>query len=176
MLWHQKAILGAFSFAIGLGVVNAASAARQDRSESSPISSQPGDPLDAVLERAGMRRSELGWSPRGWWMRYPRTTPYKLDHVDDLYPVCGCHFRRSDVRDGMELHGDISLQLGDETMNLRERFYGFDATCLLISDHPDGSADVENRNGGTGHGVRIPQSYLRSLSPTLPGSTDRARS
>jgi len=44
-----------------------------------------GDTLDETLARAGFERADLGWSPRGWWSRFPRTIPHKLPHFDDLF-------------------------------------------------------------------------------------------
>jgi len=44
-----------------------------------------GDTLDDLLARAGTNREELGWAPRGWWARYPRTAPHKLDHFEGLF-------------------------------------------------------------------------------------------
>jgi hypothetical protein len=43
------------------------------------------DPLDDALAAAGFRRADLGWTPRGWWQRFPRGVTHKLDHFDDLF-------------------------------------------------------------------------------------------
>ncbi|MGH7163114.1 MAG: hypothetical protein ACREID_06500, partial [Planctomycetota bacterium] len=55
------------------------------------------DTLDDALRAAGTSREELGWSPRGWWARYPRTAPHKLDHFDDLFaePLATVAFART---------------------------------------------------------------------------------
>ena len=44
-----------------------------------------GDTLDETLAQAGFTRAQLGWTPRGWWSRFPRTIPHKLPHFDDLF-------------------------------------------------------------------------------------------
>jgi len=43
------------------------------------------DPLDDALATAGFSRADLGWTPRGWWARFPRGVTHKLDHFDDLF-------------------------------------------------------------------------------------------
>ena len=43
------------------------------------------DSLDDALARAGLSRGDLGWTPRGWWERWPRAVAHKLDHFDDLF-------------------------------------------------------------------------------------------
>jgi len=56
-----------------------------------------GDTLDDALARAGFLRERLGWSPRGWWSRYPRSAPHRLDHFDDLFaePLATVPFTRT---------------------------------------------------------------------------------
>jgi hypothetical protein len=55
------------------------------------------DALDTLLACAGLQRSDLGWSPRGGWTRYPRTARHKLDHYDDLVrePIAAVPFTRT---------------------------------------------------------------------------------
>lgn len=43
-----------------------------------------GDAIDDALALAGMRRSDLGWEPKGWWPRFP-DAPYKLRAFDSLF-------------------------------------------------------------------------------------------
>ncbi|MCK4341316.1 MAG: hypothetical protein KAY37_06285 [Phycisphaerae bacterium] len=45
---------------------------------------QKGDALDEALALVGMRRADLGWTPKGWWPRYP-DVPYKLRAFDALF-------------------------------------------------------------------------------------------
>jgi hypothetical protein len=56
-----------------------------------------GDSLDDALLKAGMKRQDLGWTPRGWWARFPRTVPHKLNHFDDLFaePLATIPFGRT---------------------------------------------------------------------------------
>ena len=42
------------------------------------------DALDEALGLVGMRRMDLGWTPKGWWPRYPEV-PYKLRAFDSLF-------------------------------------------------------------------------------------------
>ena len=41
------------------------------------------DALDDALARVGLRRNDLGWQPRGYWIRYPADIAHKLRHFDD---------------------------------------------------------------------------------------------
>lgn len=41
------------------------------------------DALDDALAKAGLRRQDLGWRPRGYWSRFPMDIPHKLRHFDD---------------------------------------------------------------------------------------------
>ena len=51
----------------------------------SPLASgQNGDALDETLALVGMRRADLGWTPKGWWPRFP-DVPYKLRAFDALF-------------------------------------------------------------------------------------------
>jgi hypothetical protein len=43
-----------------------------------------GDALDDALALAGLRRTDLGWAPKGWWPRWP-DVPYKLRSFDSLF-------------------------------------------------------------------------------------------
>jgi len=45
---------------------------------------QDGDALDDALKLVGMKRADLGWSPRAWWPRWPEA-PYKLRAFDTLF-------------------------------------------------------------------------------------------
>lgn len=49
----------------------------------SAFAQQP-DALDDALALAGMRRADLGWTPKAWWPRYP-DAPYKLRAFDALF-------------------------------------------------------------------------------------------
>ncbi|MHC4958982.1 MAG: hypothetical protein ACYTGN_11470 [Planctomycetota bacterium] len=43
------------------------------------------DSLDDLLKQAGFQRSQLGWQPKGHWIRFPRAVTHKLDHFDSLF-------------------------------------------------------------------------------------------
>lgn len=45
---------------------------------------QTPDALDDALALAGLRRADLGWTPKGWWPRWP-DVPYKLRAFDALF-------------------------------------------------------------------------------------------
>jgi hypothetical protein len=45
---------------------------------------QEGDALDDALGLVGMRRADLGWTPKAWWPRFP-DVPYKLRAFDALF-------------------------------------------------------------------------------------------
>jgi len=49
-----------------------------------PSPTMAGDALDETLSLVGMRRADLGWTPKGWWPRYP-DVPYKLRAFDSLF-------------------------------------------------------------------------------------------
>ena len=57
---------------------------------------QQGDALDETLALVGMRRADLGWTPKGWWPRFP-DVPYKLRAFDALFaePLDSITFTRS---------------------------------------------------------------------------------
>jgi hypothetical protein len=69
------------------------------------------DSLDGILERAGFSRADLGWTPAGWWQRYPRAVPHKLDHFDDLFaePLAIVPFTRTMGRATEDLLGRDGL-------------------------------------------------------------------
>jgi hypothetical protein len=46
---------------------------------------QTQDALDEALSLAGLRRSDLGWTPKGWWPQFPADIPYKLRAFDSLF-------------------------------------------------------------------------------------------
>lgn len=49
-----------------------------------PAVSPPPDALDETLALVGMRRADLGWTPKTWWPRYPDVT-YKLRAFDAFF-------------------------------------------------------------------------------------------
>ncbi len=55
------------------------------------------DTLDDALAKAGLKRADLGWTPRGWWSRWPRPVRHKLQHFDDLFaePLATVPFTRT---------------------------------------------------------------------------------
>jgi len=62
------------SLLIAAGIISLTASAR----------AQPGDALDEALALVGMRRADLGWTPKTWWPRYP-DVPYKLRAFDALF-------------------------------------------------------------------------------------------
>ena len=48
------------------------------------VRAQSGDALDETLALVGMRRADLGWTPKAWWPRFP-VAPYKLRAFDALF-------------------------------------------------------------------------------------------
>ncbi|MHC4695330.1 MAG: hypothetical protein ACYTFA_01155 [Planctomycetota bacterium] len=50
-----------------------------------PLFGQAADPLDEALALVGMKRGDLGWTPKGWWPRFPANIPYKLRAFDSLF-------------------------------------------------------------------------------------------
>ncbi|MHC4943816.1 MAG: hypothetical protein ACYTG7_12435, partial [Planctomycetota bacterium] len=51
---------------------------------SHPARAENPDALDEALNLVGMKRADLGWSPKGWWPRFP-DVPYKLRAFDALF-------------------------------------------------------------------------------------------
>jgi hypothetical protein len=49
-----------------------------------PAYAQTPDALDEALALGGLRRGDLGWTPKGWWPRWP-DVPYKLRSFDALF-------------------------------------------------------------------------------------------
>jgi hypothetical protein len=87
------------------------------------------DPLDAALERAGMRRADLGWTPQGWWTHYPRDNWHQLSHVEDLTrePLLLVPFTRTlaqGVREFLAKDGSGSYELYDLVHVAVDRRYG----------------------------------------------------
>ncbi|MCP4250857.1 MAG: hypothetical protein GY778_27785, partial [bacterium] len=62
-----------------------------------PARAQSGDALDNALGLVGMRRSDLGWRPKGWWPSFPADIPYKLRAFDALFdePLDAVAYTRS---------------------------------------------------------------------------------
>ena len=50
-----------------------------------PLAGQQPDALDEALAEVGLQRRDLGWSPKGWWSRFPADVPYKLRAFDALF-------------------------------------------------------------------------------------------
>jgi hypothetical protein len=49
------------------------------------VSAQDTDALDEALGLVGLRRTDLGWRPKGWWTKFPGDIPYKLRAFDSLF-------------------------------------------------------------------------------------------
>ena len=60
------------------------------------VTAEQGDALDDALALVGMRRADLGWTPKAWWPRFP-DVPYKLRAFDALFaqPLDSITFMRS---------------------------------------------------------------------------------
>lgn len=61
-----------------------------------PSLAQPPDALDETLAFVGLRRDDLGWTPKAWWPRWP-TAEYKLRAFDALFaePLDSITYARS---------------------------------------------------------------------------------
>ena len=61
-----------------------------------PRTGAGGDALDDALALVGLRRADLGWQPKGWWLRFP-DVPYKLRAFDGLLsrPLDGVAYART---------------------------------------------------------------------------------
>ena len=55
------------------------------------------DALAEALALAGLQRQDLGWTPKGWWPRFPADIPYKLRAFDSLFnePLDNIAYARS---------------------------------------------------------------------------------
>ena len=75
------------------------------------------DALDEALALSGLRRADLGWTPKGWWPRYPVAT-YKLRAFDALFaePLDAIPFTRA--------LGDTAWRLLDPTTLDKEQGRG----------------------------------------------------
>ena len=123
MIWLREAALRLLCVVIGLLIVSGGQGADLQAlkpiGKSAEVASEASvqvDVLDAALERAGMRREDLGVSPRGWWMRYPRAPRHKLAHFDDLFqePLAVVPFARTLARAVRELLGPEGLATPDQ--------------------------------------------------------------
>jgi hypothetical protein len=61
-----------------------------------PSLAQPPDALDETLALVGLRRGDLGWTPKAWWPRWP-TAEYKLRAFAALFaePLDSITYARS---------------------------------------------------------------------------------
>ena len=76
------------------------------------------DALDEALAHEGLHRADLGWSPRGYWSRYPADIPYKLRHFDALLeqPLATVTFTRTAAAAArVHLAADALADLPDES-------------------------------------------------------------
>ena len=64
---------------------------------SEQLRGQTRDALDEALSLAGLRRGDLGWTPKGWWPQFPADIPYKLRAFDSLFnePLDAITYARS---------------------------------------------------------------------------------
>ncbi|HNQ23242.1 MAG TPA: hypothetical protein PKK06_09130 [Phycisphaerae bacterium] len=62
-----------------------------------PATAQVPDALDEALALAGLQRQDLGWTPKGWWPRFPADIPYKHRAFDSLFrePLDNIAYARS---------------------------------------------------------------------------------
>jgi hypothetical protein len=95
------------------------------------------DALDEALGLVGMKRADLGWSPKGWWPRFP-DVPYKLRAFDALFaaPLDTVTYTRSLARtarirlDPAEIdkdqgRGARNLFLAVQRLGIDPKFGGF---------------------------------------------------
>ncbi len=69
-----------------------------------PALAQQPDALDETLALVGLERGDLGWTPKGWWAKFPGNIPYKLRSFDSLFarPLDAIPFTRSLARAARE--------------------------------------------------------------------------
>ncbi len=126
------------------------------------------DALDEALGLAGMRRADLGWTPKGWWPRYP-DVPYKLRAFDSLFAapldaivytraLAETAYTRLDPAELDKTQGRLSTNLFQAVQNLGidPKFGGFRGYCanVLAPDTPLDEAILALIRAG-GHPTRI---------------------
>lgn len=90
-----------------------------------PAASQSqADALDEALALVGMCRADLGWTPKGWWPRYPADIPYKLRAFDALFaePLDTVTFARGLGQAAYEMLDPAQLAKEDLGRNSRSLF------------------------------------------------------
>jgi len=87
------------------------------------------DTLDDSLAAAGFTRDVLGWTPQGWWDRWPRGVTHKLDHFDALFaePLATVPFLRAMGRAARD-------RLGPDGLAAAPTAQGAHALYLLVHD------------------------------------------
>ena len=91
------------------------------------VVAQGPDALDEALAVVGMRRTDLGWRPPGWWLGYPANIPYKLRHFDDCLdqPLATISYTRT-------LAAAVRTCLAPETLNGPPDRFGAGALFHLV--------------------------------------------
>ncbi|MEW6198170.1 MAG: hypothetical protein AB1601_05850 [Planctomycetota bacterium] len=72
-----------------------------------------GDALDETLSLVGLKRGDLGWTPKMWWPRWP-DVPYKLRAFDALFaePLDNITYARSLARTAWDKLDPVELNQG----------------------------------------------------------------
>jgi len=102
------------------------------------VLAQTADALDETLALVGLQRADLGWTPKGWWPRFPADIPYKLRAFDALFaePVDTIAFTRSlaqtawekldpEQLDKEQLRGSRNLYQAVQRLGIDPKFGGF---------------------------------------------------
>jgi len=110
-----------------------------------PAGDGDGDALDEALGLAGMERSDLGWTPKGWWPRFP-VAPYKLRAFDSLFaaPLDTIAYTRSLAttawqkldpaeRDRDQGRKSTNLFAAVQRLGIDPRFGGFRGYCANLT-------------------------------------------
>ena len=103
----------------------------------SSAAAQTSDALDETLSLVGMARADLGWTPRGWWPRFP-DVPFKLRSFDSLFahPLDSIRYARGLARvardrldpaalDKSQARGTRNLFLAVQMLGIDPMFGGF---------------------------------------------------
>ena len=92
-----------------------------------PLLAQDGDALDEALGRAGMKRADLGWQPKGWWPQFPADISYKLRAFDSLFaePLDTVAYARS-LADTAKRHLDPAVADDDPVRGVGHLYQAVD--------------------------------------------------
>jgi hypothetical protein len=148
------------------------------------------DALDDLLERAGMRRADLGFRPKGYWVRFPHEAPHRLRHFDDLFaePLATVTFSRVLGRAARDYLAPDALQKRPEaddgalyklawSLGVDRRFGGFRAySANLVAEPAPLHAAILELHRAAGRATRFVSFGKESPYPLLERDLERAAS